>query len=1014
MKTLRTTLWMVALMATLIPATTMARVQENATATMISISQTEACYNATLSNIHVALQGIPPFRVVYSDGAEQYAVDENSNDLEISVEPAVTTTYELVSVLDGNGEYGSVSGSVTLTVYNAPSIIQDLSAVPSYACAAETVYLNMECDGWNLSYRWYKDGLPIADNASALTSTLIIPSFMTADSGLYSCRVRGYCSDDELQSVEHLLMPSVQPELTEDLLQGVKQLCTGSSLFSHVTASGTEVQYQWRRNGEAIPGATQSTLSVLQASAQDVGVYDCMINSRCFPTPILSSEFTLMIDAPLGIVSQPESIVVCDGRDAEFVVSAFGSEPLYRWYKDGNEILGNPTAVTPHLVLQGITESAAGNYMVSIGTRCSEISIASADASLEVLPAPRFIELPSSTSVCTGASVLLNSRATGMDVRYQWFKDDRELEGATDSALVLFDIQPEAAGAYTVRVSDVCATIESEEADVVVFSPVRIIEQPRPTTVCVSSAAVLSVRAIGSTGLYEWFRDGIALPASNTPEYLIESAEAEHAGMYTCKLSGAVECSPGFVMTDTVRLRVVNAPAITFQTRTAYAALHGEASLRVAVEEQSIADIPLRYQWYANGIPLADNERTTGSESSFLVIRSIGVADAQQVYTCRIHGMCGVVLSDVIRIVIPPITIMQEPADAKICLGSSAQVGIVAVTDEGIPLTYQWLRNGLVIPGATDSWYSMPIFTDANNGEYSVRLHLGDNVFVSSRSARLVAVHTPRFADLDEFHSMQLCPGTYFSLRADLADGNDLGYQWFVNGQPIAGAAESSYLEYAITNQSAGLYSVRVFNDCGTIEHAVAQLTVLPETEITSQPVSELIVREASLLQLSVQASGHRVQYQWEHNGVEIPGAINAVFSKIAIPEDAGSYRARVMSTCGVVYSTPALVMVNSISGADDPDEATVVAWSIGPCAPHPVFDRCVIPLTVAKSTMVRVSVVDVFGREACVISDAIMSAGVHQIVLDAAEYGLPSGRYTVVLSAGTGARVSTPMMIAR
>jgi hypothetical protein len=156
------------------------------------------------------------------------------------------------------------------------------------------------------------------------------------------------------------------------------------------------------------------------------------------------------------------------------------------------------------------------------------------------------------------------------------------------------------------------------------------------------------------------------------------------------------------------------------------------------------------------------------------------------------------------------------------------------------------------------------------------------------------------------------------------------------------------------------------------------------------------------------------VQYQWEHNGVEIPGAINAVFSKIAIPEDAGSYRARVMSTCGVVYSTPALVMVNSISGADDPDEATVVAWSIGPCAPHPVFDRCVIPLTVAKSTMVRVSVVDVFGREACVISDAIMSAGVHQIVLDAAEYGLPSGRYTVVLSAGTGARVSTPMMIAR
>lgn len=1014
MKTLRTTLWMVALVATLIPATIMAGVQENATATMISISQTEACYNATLSNIHVALQGIPPFRVVYSDGVEQYAVDENSNDLEISVEPAVTTTYELVSVMDGNGEYGSVSGSVTLTVYNAPSIIHDLSAVPSYACAAETVYLNLECDGWNLSYRWYKDGLPVADNASALTSTLIIPSFMTADSGLYSCRVRGFCSDDELQSVEHLLMPSVQPELTEDLLQGVKQICTGSSLFSHVTASGTEVQYQWRRNGEAIPGATQSTLSVLQASAQDVGVYDCMINSRCFPTPLMSSEFTLMIDVPVGIVSQPESIVVCAGRDAEFTVSVYGSEPVFRWYKDGNEILENPTASTPHLVLNGVSDSAAGIYSVYIGTRCSEISTASAEASLTVLPAPQFVELPSNASVCTGAAVLLSSRASGMDVRYQWFKDGREIEGAMDSALLLYDIQPEAAGAYTVRVSDVCATIESEEAEVVVFSPVRIIEQPRPATVCDNSNIVLSVRAIGSTGLYQWYRDGVALPASNTPEYVIESAEAEHAGMYACKLTGAVECSRGFVMTDTVRLRVVSAPVITFQTRTAYAALHGEATLRVALDEQSIGDVPHRYQWYANGNPLADNDRTTGSESSLLVIRSIGVADAQHVYTCRIQGLCGETFSDVARIVIPPITIMQEPADAKICFGSSAQVGIVAVTDEGIPLTYQWLRNGLVIPGATDSWYSMPIFTDVNNGEYSVRLHLGDNVFVSSRSARLVAVHTPRFADTDEFHSMQLCPGTYFSLRADLADGNDLGYQWFVNGQPIAGAAESNYVEYAVTNQSAGVYSVRVFNGCGAAERALARLTVLPETEITVQPVSELIVREGALLQLSAQATGHRVQYQWEHNGLEIPGAINAVFTKVARPADAGSYRARVMSTCGVVYSAQALVMVNSISDAKETGEAVVTAWSIGPCAPHPVLDRCVIPLAVAQSTSVRVSVVDVFGREACVISDAIMSAGVHQLVLNAAEYGLPSGRYTVVLSAGTGARVSTPMMIAR
>jgi hypothetical protein len=290
-------------------------------------------------------------------------------------------------------------------------------------------------------------------------------------------------------------------------------------------------------------------------------------------------------------------------------------------------------------------------------------------------------------------------------------------------------------------------------------------------------------------------------------------------------------------------------------------------------------------------------------------------------------------------------------------------------------------------------------------------MSLGDNVAVDSRVARLVAIHPPKFANEEEYQNISLCPDTYFSVRAQVSEGNELNYQWYLNAALIEGATENVYVDYSVQNASSGQYAVRVVNSCGVIERTIIGLTVLPHTVITSQPPSQRIVREGSVLRFAVEATGDAVQYQWEHDGVIVEGATNPVFAKVAVPSDAGSYRARVISRCGLLTSEPVLVMVNTISsvGGDESD-----TWSIEKCQPTPMSDHGLVSFIVPRASTIRLALVDLFGREVAILRNEFVQAGVYDVTIDAVKEGLASGTYTVLLADQNGVRRSMPVLIVR
>ncbi len=86
-----------------------------------------------------------------------------------------------------------------------------------------------------------------------------------------------------------------------------------------------------------------------------------------------------------------------------------------------------------------------------------------------------------------------------------------------------------------------------------------------------------------------------------------------------------------------------------------------------------------------------------------------------------------------------PFTVTQQPASQTIAAGQSATFTVM--TSGTTTPTFQWLKNGNLIAGATDSSLTLTGISPSDNGMYSVRLN-HDSGWIESRPAQLL-VATP-------------------------------------------------------------------------------------------------------------------------------------------------------------------------------------------------------------------------------------------------------------------------------
>ncbi|MEO6390933.1 MAG: pectinesterase family protein [Pyrinomonadaceae bacterium] len=174
---------------------------------------------------------------------------------------------------------------------------------------------------------------------------------------------------------------------------------------------------------------------------------------------------------------------------------------------------------------------------------------------------------PLSQTVAAGSNVQYSVGVTGVELAYQWYKDNNPIMGnatATTANLQLNNVLPADAGAYKVTVTNPGGSATSDPVTLIVSSgpvdpPPVINQQPVNTIATVGTPADLTVGATGLNLQYQWFKNGNILGGENSATLHFASVTPSDTASYTVNVSNG----GGVVPSDPAQLTVVSAMSAT-------------------------------------------------------------------------------------------------------------------------------------------------------------------------------------------------------------------------------------------------------------------------------------------------------------------------------------------------------------------------------------------------------------------------------------------------------------------
>jgi hypothetical protein len=226
----------------------------------------------------------------------------------------------------------------------------------------------------------------------------------------------------------------------------------------------------------------------------------------------------------------------------------------------------------------------------------------------------------------------------------------------------------------------------------------------------------------------------------------------------------------------------------------------------------------------------------------------------------------------------------------------------------------QWFLNGNPIGGATNTTYAA-----SASGSYTVTTTDGNSCTSAASSATVVTVNPlPATPTITPGGPTTFCTGGSVTLTSSAASGN----QWFLNGNPIGGATNTTYAASA-----SGSYTVTTTNgnSCTSAASSATVVTVnpIPATPTITPGGPTTFCAGGSVNLTSSSASGN----QWLLNGNPIGGATNQTYNATA----SGSYTVTVTASgCTSAASAATTVTVNPNPNATITAPASTIHGSTG------------------------------------------------------------------------------------
>ncbi|MCX6140403.1 MAG: esterase-like activity of phytase family protein [Candidatus Kapabacteria bacterium] len=230
----------------------------------------------------------------------------------------------------------------------------------------------------------------------------------------------------------------------------------------------------------------------------------------------------------------------------------------------------------------------------------------------------------------------------------------------------------------------------------------------------------------------------------------------------------------------------------------------------------------------------------------------------------EISGTMSVFQVRVPRIVSFPAAVINHCIPDKLTLTVSAT---------GPTLTYQWMRNGVDIAGATSSTYTVDVLNTTFAGSYTCRVNAAGGMSITPRATQVNVFQRTKII-LEPKVLTQVASGITVNLAIDATNTAGETYQWFKAGSTIiddakylGATAKSLTIRNVTFADTSGKYYCVVTGGCSTVRSRDARVYI-PVITITLQPRDTTVCPgDTVVLRAAGTATGGDagVGYQWKY-----------------------------------------------------------------------------------------------------------------------------------------------------
>ncbi len=559
-----------------------------------------------------------------------------------------------------------------IDVYVKPNpVLPLITANHNPICISDTLLLSASSSP-SCIYFWTGPG-----NFSNTSQNISIPNIIPADSGYYmvTANLNGCTTSDSI-------FISLKPLPAIPTATNTSPVCIGSTLNFAASSSTTGVTYYWTGPNNFNSSLQNPFINLVPQA--DSGYYKL----TTFLNGCSTSDSTHVYLKPLAAsVFVNSNSPVCQGDTLKIFSGSLSPGVIYAW--------SGPATFTSSLqndFILNAGSAAAGNYYLNASLNgCSVYDT----LSVIVNPLPALPLLSSNSPVCDSSNLMLGANSVTSGVLYSWTGPGMFAASTQNSTRSVFTVID--TGYYIATVSlNACQITDS----------IHVILKPRPATIYAGSnspvcqGANLNLNAgSGSPGVtYLW--SGPNNYSSSLQNPAISSVVLNDSGTYKViiDLNGCKDTiATGVTVNPLLAPVVININVSPKDT----VCLGDTVLFNSAV---SNAGSPI-YQWLKNGAVI------NGATNTIYSSNTINNGDA---ISCRVNSSLpcqsvNTVVSNLIQMSVlsylpPTLSITAYPA----YFGPGTFVTFTAHPSGNISnMIYQWRKNGIDIPGATSSTYTI-------------------------------------------------------------------------------------------------------------------------------------------------------------------------------------------------------------------------------------------------------------------------------------------------------------------